>query len=153
MNELDNEEIVRIIADSLIGKMGSPAKPPETKELQLFADVYLLDLEIGSGASFEQYFRWSGKDEVNRILQQLEEIGLNDVASVTKKAIEIAFPNGVPENDLDYGECTYWTDEQDIALEELYHSAENIHCDIETGLANYAREKSSVQNFVSIHNL
>ena len=111
MSALTDTELVRKIADGLIGEINSPGKPPETDEMQIFYDVYCLDMEIGSAASFEQYFRWSGKEQVDEILNQLREVGLQEIIVSVKKAIDIAFPNGVPEDRDTYQECTDWTEE------------------------------------------
>ena len=140
MSALTDTELVRKIADGLIGEINSPGKPPETDEMQIFYDVYCLDMEIGSAASFEQYFRWSGKEQVDEILNQLREVGLQEIIVSVKKAIDIAFPNGVPEDRDTYQECTDWTEEQNDELTELYEKEENIHALIEEKLAEYARE-------------
>ncbi len=141
MNELSDSELVDKISYSLIGDIGSPGKAPATPEMETFFEIYCLDMEIGSGGSFEQYFRWSGKKEVDRIVTQLEEAGLYAIIETTKKAIEIAFPDGVPEDQDSYEECTDWSDEQEEKLDELYEREECIHGLIEEKLAEYARNK------------
>lgn len=140
MNDFSDSEIVQSIADSLIGEIDKPGNPADTTELQLFYDVYSLDLETGSAASFDQYFYWSTKEQVERIYLQLEEIGLSDLAQTVSKAIQIAFPNGVPEDPGAYENCTEWSEEQDEALSYWYEKEKMIHPDIEKALANYARK-------------
>jgi len=142
VNELSDSELVDKISYSLIGDIGSPGKPPTTLEMELFFDIYCFDMEVGSGGSFEQYFRWSSKEQVDRIVTQLEEAGLDAIIESTKMAIEIAFPNGVPEDQDIYEECTDWSDEQERKLDELYEREECLHSLIEEKLALYAREKS-----------
>jgi len=138
--ELSDTELVRKIADSLIGEINSPGKPPETAEMKIFYDVYCLDMEIGSGASFEQYFRWSSKEQVDRILNQLKAVGLNDLTDSMSAAIDVAFPKGVPSDPDSYEECTDWTEEQEARLEELYEKEEAVHTIIEEKIAEFARE-------------
>ena len=142
MSEVSDSELVDKISNSLIGDIGSPGKAPTTPEMETFFEVFCLDMEIGSGASFEQYFRWSGKKEVDRIVAQLEETGLNAIIESTKKAIDIAFPNGVPEDQDSFEECTDWSEEQEEKLDELYEREEGIHALIEEKLAEYARNKN-----------
>lgn len=44
---MTDAEIMETISSNLIGEIGASEKPPETAELQLFSDVYSLDLELG----------------------------------------------------------------------------------------------------------
>lgn len=139
MSELTDAEIVSKIADRLIGEIGSPGIAPNTQEMETFYSVYCLDLEIGSGASFEQYFRWSSKEHVDRILNQLESVELHDLIESVSTAINVAFPEGIPSDPDVYEECTDWTEEQEERLEELYEKEDSIHALIEEKLAGYAR--------------
>jgi hypothetical protein len=82
--------------------------------------VELLSQEVNSGASFEQYFRWVGKTELDAILDHLKQLDLPEVDSVVEQAIRVAFPSGVPDDEDDYEECTDWTEKQERQLEELF---------------------------------
>ncbi len=138
----ENEDIVSKISGNIIGtELGKPGRKPETKELKFFHEVYLFDLEIGSGASFEQYFRWSENTEVKGIVQKLEELGLKDLAGTTKKAITVAFPDGIPDDNKKYHELTAWTEEQEEKLMKLYQEIEHCHGVVYNRLAHYAKEK------------
>lgn len=141
VQSMTDAEIVDVVSSSLIGEIGAPGKLPETPELQLFSDVYSLDLEIGSGASFEQYFRWSDKNQVERILDQLAQIGLPQIRETTRQAIQVAFPDGVPEKACEYQNYTNWSEEQENLLKELYENEPEIHSIIERKLAEFVREK------------
>ncbi len=137
----ENEEIVRKIAGDIIGESNKPGNPPDTEELRLFFDVYILDMEIGSGASFEQYFRWAEKDQIKNIVGYLEILGLDRLAEVTSAAINIAFPNGVPEDEDELDELTVWTEEQEEALNDHYEQVGDLHGVVANRLGEYAKEK------------
>jgi hypothetical protein len=142
VDELSDSELVGRISNSLIGDINSPGNPHATPEMQLFFDIFCLDMEIGSGGSFEQYFRWSSKEQVERIVAQLEEADLNAIIESTQKAIDTAFPKGPPEDQNKYEECTDWSDEQEGKLYDLYEREKSIHTLIEEKLAKYARDNS-----------
>ncbi len=89
--------------------------------------VELLSQEVNSGASFEQYFRWVGKTELDAILDHLKQLDLPEVHSVVEQAIRVAFPNGVPDDEDDYEECTDWTETQERQLEDLFQEFEKFN--------------------------
>lgn len=139
MEYLSDSDLVRKISNSLIGTADRKGNPPATEEMLIFYDVYCLDLEIGSGASFDQYFCWSSSEKVGRILEQLKKVGLHKIIALVRAAIEVAFPRGIPSDPNAYEECTFWTEEQEFELSRLYKSEPTIHEEIENKLAGYAR--------------
>lgn len=139
MNSMTDEELVRRIADFLMAEVDEQGNEPSTAELQLFFDIFCFDMEIGSGASYEQYFRWSSKEQIDRLLVQLNQLGLGEIVDSTREAIEVAFPHGVPANEDDFEDCLDWTEDQEEALEALYEQEVNIHPLVEEKLAVYAR--------------
>jgi len=123
--------VVSAIASNLIGEIGGPpAKPPETEELSLFKDVYDLDLEIGSGASFDQYFVWASPEQIQRIVSQLEYLELHEHARITQAAIDVAFPKGAPksysEKESEFDIVESWEDHRGPKLEALYWEFSNV---------------------------
>ena len=86
--------------------------------------IELLSQEVNSGASFEQYFRWVGKAEVDQILGHVQVLNLPPVYEIVKEAIAIAFPDGVPDDEEEYEECTDWSEEQEERLDELFQKFE-----------------------------
>lgn len=58
--------------------------------------IEMLSQEVNSGASFEQYFRWASVEEISQVVGRLESLGLGDVAQIVRRAIEVAFPEGLP---------------------------------------------------------
>ncbi len=139
MNTLNDADLVAAIGEALIGEMDAPGKVPETRELQLFSDIYNFDLEIGSGASYEQYFRWASKAQIDNLLSQLSALDLDTLTDSTRQAIDIAFPDGVPSDPDAFDDCLDWSEEQEESLEALYDKEENIHALIEEKLACFAR--------------
>ena len=141
-DKMSDSELVSRIADSLIGSIDAPGAEPSSDEMRLFFDVYCFDMEIGSGASFDQYFHWASKEQIDRIVSQLNELGLDSIIEPTKKAIDVAFPAGVPENEDEFDECLEWTEDQELELEELYEQEVEIHALLEEKLAKYARKNN-----------
>ncbi len=106
-----NEDLIRAICEEVI-----EAKDKNIEILpykQTIYDVDYLFMEVNSGISFEQYFRWASVEEIKRIENSLNRVGLNDIAKLTKDAIDVAFPNGIPSSNIKKDELTYWTQEQE----------------------------------------
>ena len=78
--------------------------------------VEMLSQEVNGGASFEQYFRWASVAEISEAVGRLESLGLSEVASIVRRAIGVAFPDGLPATDEQKSEQTEWTDEQEELL-------------------------------------
>ena len=136
------EKIVFSIANDIIGEIGKPGKAPETPELARFFRVYILDSEIGSGACFDQYFNWSSSDDVEKIVDDLEAVGLQKHAVVTRKAIGVAFPDGkIPKFDAASLDLD-WTEAQIAELSRLYDELSDLHGLVIEKLADYAMDQS-----------
>ena len=109
-------------------------------------DIDLLYSEVNSGASFEQYFRWASASQIKRVITALNEVGLTEIAIITKEAVEIAFPNGVPDSDEKKSSLTYnWSLEQEDKLANLYKPFFAENSSIITTLAIYVRECLSIE--------
>ena len=132
----ENEEIVRAICEAVSAdrESGKPIKPDH----QLIYDVDYLLLEANSGASFEQYFRWASVEEIRRVVPALRTVGLPDVAELTEKAIQVAFPQGIPSTDEEKSDLTDWTEAQDEKLRELFPALEDQNGRITNVLAAFA---------------
>ena len=78
-----------------------------------------LSQEVNSGASYEQYFRWRPVSEISTIVARLQKAGLPEVAKLTQRAIEIAFPGGIPKTDEEKDTLTDWSEAQDSELQQL----------------------------------
>ncbi|MDX2457701.1 MAG: DUF4375 domain-containing protein [Gammaproteobacteria bacterium] len=132
----ENEAIVRRIGNAAAA--AAEAKVMITPEQQNSYDIDYLVMEANSGASFEQYFRWTSVDEISRIVLALRVVGMEDIAELAERAIDIAFPGGVPVDDEIKSDLTAWSEEQERSLESLFPSLENQNGRITNTLAAYA---------------
>ncbi len=139
-----DDKLVSVIAGNLIGEIGKPGEPPDSLELNRFFRIYSLDLEIGSGANFDQYFNWSNSSDLREVVADLKAIGLHDHVRVTQKAIDVAFPSGeIPEFE-DANLDMDWTDSQTEELERLYNEISHLHGVVTQKLAEYAMDHSLI---------
>ena len=97
-------------------------------------------VSANSGASFEQYFRWASVEEIGRVVPALRTVGLLDVAELTEKAIQVAFPKGIPSTDEEKADLTDWSEAQDERLRELFPAFEEQNGRITNVLAAFARK-------------
>jgi hypothetical protein len=111
--------------DELVGRVYTQALEARAEGRQLDAaetvvyEIEMLSQEVNSGASFEQYFRWASVAEVSRVVERLESIGLPEVAQLTRTAIDVAFPDGLPGTDDEKDDLTAWTEDQEERLTVL----------------------------------
>ena len=132
----ENETIVRRVCDSVAAD--AEAKVKITPERQHIYDVDYLVMETNSGVSFEQYFRWASVDEISRVVHALRTVGIEDIADLAERAIEIAFPCGIPADDETKSDLTDWSEEQERSLESLFPALEEQNGRIINTLAAYA---------------
>ena len=132
----ENEAIVRRVCDSVAAAV--EAKVMITPEQQHIYDVDYLVMEANSGASFEQYFRWASVDEISRVVHALRAVGIEEIADLTERAIEIAFPCGIPVDDETKSDLTDWSEEQEHSLESLFPALEEQNGRMINTLAAYA---------------
>jgi len=110
-----------------------------TTDQQIIYDVDYLLMETNSGASFEQYFRWASVDEITRVKEALLAVDLDDIAQLYERALQVAFPKGLPTTDAEKSDLTEWSEEQDHALRELFPAFEDQNGRITNVLAAYAK--------------
>lgn len=114
MATTENEELVsRVYTQALQDRHDGRALAPA--DLMVY-HVEMLSQEVNSGASFEQYFRWASVEEIGEAAQRLESLDLPQVAEIVRRAIEVAFPGGVPASDDQKNDLTEWTAEQEELL-------------------------------------
>jgi len=131
-----NDVLVRRICMEVAA--AAAADTPVPSWMQRIADVDQLVMEVNSGASFEQYFRWASLAEIERIVPVLRETGLPDVAAITEDAIDTAFPGGLPTDVEALEAATLWSDEQALRLHELFQRFEDYNGHITNVLGAYA---------------
>jgi len=134
----ENEAIVRSVCEAVSAARESGK--PITPDHQSIYDIDYLLLEANSGASFEQYFRWASVEEIGRVVAALRTVGLLDVADLTEKAIQAAFPKGIPSSDEEKANLTDWSEAQDERLRELFPALEDQNGRITNVLAAFARK-------------
>lgn len=100
----------------------------------------MLSQEVNSGASFEQYFRWASVEEISEVVRRLESLDLSDVAKIVRRAIDVAFPEGLPASNEEKGELTEWTEEQAGRLGTAANEFEEFNGRIINVLATFYRE-------------
>ena len=117
LSSAENEErVARVYTRALEARSEGRAVAPA--DLVVY-EVEMLSQEVNSGASFEQYFRWAPVAEIARVAARLESLRLPELASLVRRAIEVAFPDGVPASDAEKEGQTAWSAEQEELLAEL----------------------------------
>lgn len=117
MSTVENEAVVsQVYAQALQHRSEGRELPAHE---QVVYEVELLCQEVNSGASFEQYFRWASLCEISRIVARLEALGLAQVAVLTREALQVAFPGGLPDTEQQLGELTDWSAGQLERLQAL----------------------------------
>lgn len=117
------------------------AEKPITDDENFIYQIELLSQEVNSGASFEQYFRWVGKPELDQILGHVKSLDLPPVYEIVAEALSVAFPDGVPEDGDAYEECTDWSEAQEERLSALFDRFEAYNGVITNKLGQFIREK------------
>jgi hypothetical protein len=142
MADLENEQLVARVytrALELRSEDGELAAP----DLVVY-EVEMLSQEVNSGASFEQYFRWASLAEIARVVDRLEALGLAEVAELTRRAIEVAFPAGLPASDEEKGDLAEWSEAQQQRLGELADGFTEFNGRIINALAAFYRRSGGV---------
>ena len=136
-----NEAIVRSICE-IVEKAKKRGKQVQAYQQTIY-DIDYLFSEVNSGASFEQYFRWASVEEIRRVQKALTTVKLKEISELTQQAIKIAFPNGIPNNEDEKNDLTYWTEEQEEGLDNLFEPFFDANKKIIDTLACYARDNLS----------
>ena len=110
----ENEDLIsRVYGEALDARNeGRALSVPD----QVVYEIEMLSQEVNSGASFEQYFRWASRDEIAGVVGRLEQLGLAAVAELARRAIEVAFPDGLPGSDEEKAEQVEWSPDQETQL-------------------------------------
>ena len=85
-----------------------------------------------------------GKGEVDQIVELLSKLGLSDVSGIVEKAIDIAFPDGIPNNEDEYEDCTEWSESQEEKLGSLFEEFEQYNGVITNKLGAYIKARNLV---------
>jgi len=98
-------------------------------------------MEVNSGASFEQYFLWTPLEQIAHSVRMLEQAGLAEVAELTREAVRIAFPSGLPASDFDKEtQAVRWDENQIKKMHELAKTFTRYNARIEKTVKDYAHK-------------
>jgi len=143
--EISTDENEQLVSKVYEGAMRALHAGKEITEQEKFVyQVELLSQEVNSGASFEQYFGWVGKSEVDEILTYIERLDMPQIYPIVEEAIHSAFPNGVPGDEDEYEQCTDWSEEQETRLEELFEKFEAFNGAITHKLGQFIKANKLV---------
>lgn len=138
MSTSENEDLVsRVYTKALEDR--DKGRELDAADLMVY-HIEMLSQEVNSGASFEQYFRWASVAEISEAVGRLESLALSEVAKIVRRAIEIAFPNGVPATDEEKSDLTEWTEKQEEVLSALATEFEEFNGRIINVLAEFYRK-------------
>jgi hypothetical protein len=133
----ENEALVaRVYAQALEASYTGRVLAPG---MQRVHDVEHLMQEVNSGVSFEQYFRWATLEEIGGIERHLAALGLERVRELTRQAMTVAFPKGLPPTPAALYTATAWTPAQEAQLAALFEGLEAENGHVTNVLAGYAR--------------
>lgn len=134
----ENEALVaRVYAQALEASIAGRTLVPG---MQRVHDVEHLMQEVNSGASFEHYFCWATLEELGSIERHLAALGLERVLELTREAMRVALPQGLPSTPLALQAATHWTPEQEERLAALFEDLEAENGHVTNVLASYARQ-------------
>ena len=140
---MSSEENVNILSDVYERVMEKVHAENDVSDQENYVfQVELLSQEVNSGASFEQYFRWVSKADLDQIVSYIRKLEIPELVNIVEEAIKVAFPNGVPDDDDEYEECTEWSDAQEKRLESLFKSFEEYNGIITNRLVEFIKANS-----------
>ena len=134
----ENEALVsRVYTQALQDRQdGRKLAPPDL----MVYHIEMLSQEVNSGASFEQYFRWASVEEIAEAVSRLESLGLSEVAQIVRRAIQVAFPKGVPATEEEKNELPEWSANQAELLGRAANEFEEFNGRIINVLATFYRK-------------
>lgn len=149
--QLANMELGTPESERIVGQIYSAAleairkKHPISEGQRLVYSIEHLSQEVNSGASFEQYFRWAHIGEIAAIVGRLERLALNEAAAITREAISVAYPDGLPPLPENEDALADWDGSaaQHQRLKELAEQFTDHNGVIMNRLADYARSFKS----------
>jgi hypothetical protein len=92
---VNKNEILINLSESQRTKFGKEAFATQSLPQTVFSAIWALESEVNNGG-FSQYFLNESAESASFVIEALETIGAPQTADVCKRAVGIAFPNGVP---------------------------------------------------------
>ena len=134
----ENEKLVQEVYTNAMNRVHSDQILDEPD--RMVWEIEGLMQEVNSGASYEQYFRWRPVSEISGIVARLNGLGLPEVAKLTQRAIDVAFPRGMPRTDEEKDHLTDWSEAQEKELNQLADQFTEHNGRIENVLATWYRQ-------------
>ncbi len=92
---MNKNEILINLSESERTKFGKEAFATQSLPQKVFSAVWALESQVNNGG-FSQYFLNESGESASFVVEALEIIGAPKTADICKRAVGIAFPNGVP---------------------------------------------------------
>jgi len=134
----ENEKLIQEVYTAAMTRVHSDQSLEEPE--RLVWEIEGLLQEVNSGASYEQYFRWRPVSEISGIVARLNGLGLPEVAKLTQRAIDVAFPRGMPQTDKEKDGLTDWSEAQETELSQLADQFTDLNGRIANVLATRYRQ-------------
>jgi hypothetical protein len=93
---MDKNEILIALSESEKTKFGKEDFALQSFSQKVFSSVWAVESEVNNGG-FSQYFVNSSAETAAFVANALEAIGAPGTANICRRAIEIAYPNGLPQ--------------------------------------------------------
>lgn len=92
---MNKNEILINLSESERTKFGKEAFAAQSLPQKVFSAIWALESQVNNGG-FSQYFLDESAESASFVVEALETIGAPQTADICKRAVGIAFPNGVP---------------------------------------------------------
>jgi hypothetical protein len=93
---MNKNEILIDLSESEKTRFGKEEFAQQALPQRVFSAIWAIESEVNNGG-FSQYFlNSSGAESASFVAQALETIGAPKTASICRRAIKTAFPNGLP---------------------------------------------------------
>jgi hypothetical protein len=76
-------------------KFGKDEFDSQSHPQKVFSSIWAVESEVNNGG-FSEYFRNTSSETAGFVAEALDEVGAPNTASICRRAIEAAFPSGLP---------------------------------------------------------
>ena len=94
---MDKNTILVALSESDRTKFGKEDFDKQSVPQKVFSSIWALESEVNNGG-FSQYFGNYSSETAGFVTEALETIGAPTTADVCRRAIAVAFPNGLPSD-------------------------------------------------------
>ncbi|HEX5422632.1 MAG TPA: DUF4375 domain-containing protein [Candidatus Acidoferrales bacterium] len=93
---MDKNNILINLSESQMTKIGKEEFAHQSRPQKIFTAIWEVESEVNNGG-FSQYFLNESAESAAFVVEALETIGAPRTASICRRAIAGAFPNGLPQ--------------------------------------------------------